>query len=183
MRYELSNRSSWHPFAQMMKQFEDEFFAPLAPLTGSTSVASPRMEWQENETGYLLSFDMPGIRPEDIKVDLRDNALNISAERKQSSERKEGDSLRSEKFYGMYSRSIELPHDVGSEDVQAEYTNGVLEILIPKTEKAQAKSIQIGSEGKISEKFLSSNRQKTVGASQNQSQDKSRVTADKTSSH
>ena len=51
MRYQLTPRNNWGPFNQLMKQFEDEFFAPLSP---TTSVASPRMEWQENEKAYLL---------------------------------------------------------------------------------------------------------------------------------
>ena len=181
MRYELANRSSWHPFTQLMKQFEDEFFTPTAAFGNAPSIASPRMEWQENDNAYLLSFDGPGMRPEDIKIDFRNNALNITAERKQNSERKEGDSLRSEKFYGMYSRTIELPGDVDADNVQADYNNGVLEVLVPKSEKTQAKNIQIGREGKISEKFLSSSRQKTVGSSH--SQEKSKVTAEKASSH
>jgi HSP20 family protein len=137
-----------------MKQFEDEFFAPLAPITGSSSIASPRMEWQENEKAYLLSFDIPGMKDEDIKVDLKDRTLTVSAERKQSSERKEGESIRSEKFYGMYERSIELPQDVESEGVQAEYSHGVLEVLVPKTTKTAAKNIQIGKQGKLSERFF-----------------------------
>lgn len=149
MRYQLSNRNSWHPLVQLMKQFEDDFFTPT-PQT----VISPQMEWQENEKAYLLSFDIPGMKEEDIKIDLKENTLLISAERKQSSEKKEGSFSRSEKFYGVYHRNIDLPRDVDAESVQAEYQNGVLEILIPKTEKALAKNIRIGKEGKLGERFL-----------------------------
>ncbi len=158
MRYQLTPRNNWGPFNQLMKQFEDEFFAPLSP---TTSVASPRMEWQENEKAYLLSFDIPGMKEEDIKVDMKENTLTVSAERKQSSERKEGESFRSEKFYGLYERSIQLPRDVDASGVMAEYNHGVLEVLVPKSEKASAKSIQIGkSGGKISEKFQEASAQK-----------------------
>lgn len=160
MRYQLTNRNDWNPFAQFMKQFEDEFFAPMASYSGAPSVASPRMEWQENERAYFLSFDIPGMRQEDIKIDLKENTLLVSAERKQSSERKEGESLRSERFYGVYQRAIELPRDVDEENVQAEYNNGVLEVLIPKTEKSKGKNIQIGKEGKISERFLGASSDK-----------------------
>lgn len=150
MRYQLSNRNSWHPLTQLMKQFEDDFFTQ----TTTQSVATPQMEWQENEKAYLFSFDIPGMKEEDIKIDLKENTLLVSAERKQSSEKKEGNFSRSERFYGVYHRNIDLPRDVDAEGVQAEYQNGVLEILIPKTEKAMAKNIQIGSTGKLSEKFL-----------------------------
>lgn len=150
MRYQLTNRNSWHPLAQLMKQFEDDFFTPAT----TQSVAAPQMEWQENEKAYLLSFDIPGMKEEDIKIDLKENTLLVSAERKQSSEKKEGNFSRSEKFYGVYHRNIDLPRDVDADGVQAEYQNGVLEILIPKTEKALTKNIQLGKEGKLSERFL-----------------------------
>jgi HSP20 family protein len=163
MRYQIANRNTWSPFAQLMKQFEDDFFTPMTPLTTASSVASPRMEWQENEKAYFLSFDIPGMKQEDIKIDLKDNVLMVEAERKQASETKEGESFRSERFYGLYQRSISLPHDVKAEDVQADYHDGVLEIYIPKSEKTQSKSIQIGREGKLSERFLSS-KEKAVGA-------------------
>ena len=161
MRYQLSNRNNWHPLAQFMKQLDEDFFSPLMPSNNTQAFATPQMEWHENDKGYLISFDIPGMKPEDIKIDLKENTLQVSAERKFSSEKKEGDSVRSEKFYGTYQRVIELPRDVDAENVQADYSNGVLELLIPKTEKAQAKNIQIGKgEGKLSEKFLKS--EKTV---------------------
>ena len=149
MKYQLSARNNWSPLTHLMKQFEDDFF----PQQMTQSIASPQMEWQENDKAYLLSFDIPGMKEEDIKIDLKDNTLLISAERKQTSEKKEANFSRSEKFYGVYHRNIDLPRDVDSEGVQAEYINGVLEVLIPKTEKALAKNIQIGKEGKLTERF------------------------------
>jgi HSP20 family protein len=160
MRYQLLNRNDWFPFAQLAKQFEDELYNSTNQNFKSPTV-TPRMEWQENEKAYLLSFDVPGMRQEDIRLEFKDNTLLVSAERKQKFENKEGDSLRSEKYYGVYHRSIELPQSVDGDNVQAEYNNGVLEVLIPKMEKVQAKNIQISQEGKIAENFWGK-KEKTI---------------------
>lgn len=141
MRYNLITRNALHPFAQLMKEFEDDFFSPT--LSRDNMMLSPRTEWRETDISFLLSFDLPGMDEKDIKIDFKDNQLTVQAERKHSFEKKEGDSFRSEKQYGLYSRTLDLPLNIDESGIEAEYKNGVLEIAVPKSEKAKAKTISI----------------------------------------
>ncbi len=141
MRYNLITRNTLNPFAQLMKDFEEDFFVPA--LSRDNLMFSPRTAWRETESAFLLSFDLPGMDEKDIKIDLKDNQLTVQAERKHSFEKKEGDSVRTEKQYGLYSRTLDLPLNIDESSIEAEYKNGVLEVVVPKSEKAKAKTISI----------------------------------------
>lgn len=143
MRYNLVTRNNWNPLAQMFKEFEDEFYGAGNSQNRESLMLSPKMEWRETADAYQLSFDLPGLAEDDIKIDLKENQLIVQAERKQSFERKEGDAVRTEKHYGLYSRTIDLPLNIDEGRIEAEYKNGVLEVFVPKAEKAKAKSISI----------------------------------------
>lgn len=143
MRYNLITRSNWNPLAQMLKDFEEEFYGNGNSQNRDSLMLSPKMEWRETADAFHLSFDLPGLDENDIKIDLKENQLIVQAERKQSFERKDGDSVRTEKHYGLYSRTLDLPLNIDEGRIEADYKNGVLEINVPKAEKAKAKSISI----------------------------------------
>lgn len=143
MRYNLITRQNLNPWAQMFKEFEDEFFGSQSVSNRENFGLAPKMEWRETSEAYHLSFDLPGMQEEDIKIDLKENQLVVQAERKQSFEKKEGDTVRTERHYGLYSRALDLPLNIDENKIEADYKNGVLEILVPKAEKAKAKSISI----------------------------------------
>lgn len=147
MRYNLITRRNLNPWAQMFKEFEDEFFGSQSTQERENLGLAPKMEWRETPEAYYLSFDLPGMTEEDIKIDLKENQLVVQGERKQNFERKEGDTVRTEKHYGLYSRVLDLPLNIDENKIEADYKNGVLEILVPKAEKAKAKSISIKSKG------------------------------------
>lgn len=126
----------------------DRFFDDLGLLRrGESDLTkygfSPHCEVTEDKSNYLLKFDLPGIPKEEIKVDLHDNRLTVSGERK---EEKHDDTKRkhfSEVFYGSFSRSIEFPTSVNAELVSASYDNGILSVTVPKTDGVKARQISI----------------------------------------
>ncbi len=87
--------------------------------------------------------DLPGFNKEDIEVWVEDNDLIIKAERKEEEEEKEKNYIRRERRYGRIYRRVALQTDVDFENVRASYNNGVLEVIVPKTEKSKRKMIKI----------------------------------------
>ncbi len=87
--------------------------------------------------------DLPGFNKEDIEVWVEDGELVIKAERKEEKEERERNYIRRERRYGRIYRRIALPADVDVENIKASYNNGVLEVTIPKTEKAKRKVVKI----------------------------------------
>jgi len=110
---------------------------------------TPSCDIDETDSHYLMSFDLPGVKKDDIKIDLKDGALTVSGERKSESERKDKNTFRSERFYGSFSRSFQLPAGVKPEQIEASYAEGVLRVAVPKAEIAKAEQIKVG-EGKSS---------------------------------
>ena len=101
---------------------------------------TPTTDVTENEKAYFVSVDLPGVKKENINVEVHEGILKISGERKSSTER-EG---YSERRYGKFERSLSLPKDVDADKIEAHFENGVLELAIPKKEALKPKSIQIG---------------------------------------
>jgi HSP20 family protein len=116
----------------------------LAKPAPSEIAFAPACDVEEIDGQYLLSFDLPGVARENIKIELNDRDLAISGEKKE--ERKEtGKSRRFiERTYGSFYRSFTLPNAMSAEQIHANFENGVLKITIPKTEAAKSKQIPIG---------------------------------------
>lgn len=87
--------------------------------------------------------DLPGFNKEDIEIWVENGDLVIKAERKEKEEEKERNYIRRERRYGRIYRRVSLPADVDVENVRASYNNGVLEVIIPKTEKSKRRMIKI----------------------------------------
>ncbi len=95
---------------------------------------------QENEQGYLLTMDMPGIKKEDVKAELKDGYLTIQATSGSSNEQKDSGSnyIRRERHYGSYSRSFYVGEQMTQEDIKAKFEDGTLKLLIPKKDPSAA---------------------------------------------
>ncbi len=104
---------------------------------------SPRVDVHENEKEVWLDIDLPGIDKKDIKVEVKNNTLTVSGERKEEKEQKDTQCFRSERHYGRFERSFSLPDTLDSDKVDAQYKNGVLTLKVPKSEKAIPKEIQV----------------------------------------
>lgn len=150
MRY-VQTRNDRSPF------FFDSFFEDFDRLFQDARVTSledksqgaaqpifkPTYELVENEKGYLLSFDLPGIPKDAIQIEVKNKQLRVSGERKFENSRAEGARSYSERRYGRFERVFELPSDIDTEKIEAHHADGVLNLLVPKAERAQAREIKI----------------------------------------
>ena len=146
---------------RMMEEwpFSEESWRPSA-MAGA--VMTPAVDVEETDTHYILSFDLPGIKKEDLKVELLNNELRVSGERKEEHEEKTKTRFQSERFQGNFFRSFSLPMEVKPEQIETHYSDGVLRIGVPKAEAAKSHLIQI-AEGKqgLFQKLLGQTKKKT----------------------
>ncbi|MEW6678624.1 MAG: Hsp20/alpha crystallin family protein [Pseudomonadota bacterium] len=105
---------------------------------------SIRMDMKENETAYTIHAEMPGVKREDIHVTMEGNRVSITAEVKKDREEKEGEKvLRSERYYGKVSRNFVLEHEVDEAGANAHFSDGVLELVLPKKAMAAQRKLEI----------------------------------------
>lgn len=119
----------------------DRFFnESLSRSGGSAYSFVPKVDIVEAEKAFEIHVSAPGMNKEDFKIDLKDNYLTISGERKFSQE-KDGRNYHSiETQYGSFSRSFSLPENVDASAITAKYNNGILEVYVPKDEKKALKT-------------------------------------------
>jgi HSP20 family protein len=112
---------------------------------GDDTAPQIRLDVRETDKDYAVKAEIPGVKKEDIDVRIDGNQVTISAEVKQDKEeKKDGRVLRSERRYGYASRTFSLGSDVDSSAADAKYTNGVLELKLPKKATSGAKKLAIG---------------------------------------
>jgi HSP20 family protein len=108
----------------------------------------PAMDLVETEDHLVLRADLPGLDRDDIEIEVKDNVLTVSGERKAEHEKKGEGFYRIERSFGRFSRSLGLPRGVDAKSVTANFENGVLEVRMPKPEERKATRIEIGTEAK-----------------------------------
>lgn len=92
----------------------------------------------------MVSFDMPGVKKEDIKIEVHGNQLVISGERQREVKEKDGEAtLRHERLHGKFERTFTLPSSINADKIEAHYEDGVLSVVLPKAEAAKGRAIQI----------------------------------------
>ncbi|MEA2480125.1 MAG: hypothetical protein QOJ07_2047 [Thermoleophilaceae bacterium] len=106
----------------------------------------PPMDLVEADDHFVLKADLPGVAEDDVRIEVRDNALTISGERKAEHERRERGWYRVERSFGSFSRSLSLPEGIDADAIEASFDRGVLEVRIPKPEQRKPRRIQIGGE-------------------------------------
>ena len=113
--------------------------------SGVTNVTAftPSVNTREGEYAYHVEVDLPGVKKDDIHVDLKDNVLTISGERKTKKEVKEKDYYKKESSYGKFQRSFTLPENTDAENIEANSKDGVLEVVIPKMKKSKKETKKI----------------------------------------
>ncbi|MBI4229168.1 MAG: Hsp20/alpha crystallin family protein [Deltaproteobacteria bacterium] len=104
---------------------------------------APRVDIYETENGYMVSADLPGMKKDNIEIDVKDNTLTIRGEKTFEHKGTKDNYVRVERKYGKFVRSFNLSDDVDTEKIKANYKNGVLEIAIPKREEAVTKQIKV----------------------------------------
>ncbi len=126
-------------FSNLVDRFFNE---SLTRSGGSTFV--PKVDILEKDQAFELHVAAPGMNKEDFKIDLKDNYLTISGDRKFTNEKKDKNFHSVETQYGAFSRSFSLPENVDATRINAKYNNGILELTIPKDEKKViAQSIKV----------------------------------------
>ena len=130
--------------------FED-LFRPMRGWGGRMAemLRVPDTDVVETENGIRVTLDLPGMRPEDVSVDLENNVLTVSGERREErTEGEESDTWHlSERRYGKFSRSFVLPREVEQERIEARFEDGVLRVVIPKSEQTRRRRIEIRNGG------------------------------------
>ena len=130
---------------EMNRLFGSFFDDPVAVDTNDQTVRRwiPPMDLVEQGDEFVLRADLPGVGEDDVKIELEDNVLTISGERRsEHEERKEG-YYRVERASGSFSRSLTLPEGVDPEAVKAHFENGVLEVRVPKPEQRKPQRVAI----------------------------------------
>ena len=109
----------------------------------ATTAWAPALDISERKDAYLVTVEVPGIKPEDLDIIMADGLLTIQGERQFTQESSEQQFHRVERRYGAFRRSITLPAQVQAEQIEASFEDGVLELLVPKAEEAKPKRIQV----------------------------------------
>ena len=137
----------WEP-AREMRDMNRLFNTLFEPSTGAVMRRwSPAMDLVETEDNYVLRADLPGVSEGDVKIELDDNVLTVSGERKSAhKEAKEG-YYRVERAYGSFSRTLTLPEGVDADSISAGFDRGVLEVQIPKPEQRKPRRVEIAVGG------------------------------------
>lgn len=147
----------WRPFAdltrwerEMERMFDDFFGRRLRPFMDerwwparTISISAPAVDLYDEKDDIVAKADLPGMEKEDIEVNIMDNRLTVKGEKKKTEEVKEENYYRSERSYGAFSRTVDLPKEVQIEKARATFKNGVLEIRLPKTEQAKKKETKV----------------------------------------
>lgn len=109
----------------------------------STGMLRPAVDISETDNSIQVQVDLPGMKPEEVNVEVRNHTLQISGERREEREEKGKTWHRTERRVGSFSRQMSLPCAVDEAKVQAEYSNGVLNITLPKAEKEKSRKITV----------------------------------------
>lgn len=122
----------------LFDDFFDGFSKPLAnfgAFTNQTNVM--KTDVREHDNGFELDIDLPGVKKEDVKAELKDGYLTVSAAHGTQNDEKDesGKYIRRERYYGTASRSFYVGDAVKQEDIKAKFENGILKLMIPKVEK------------------------------------------------
>jgi len=103
----------------------------------------PSVDITEDDDKLTLAAEIPGVKKEDVKINLNNGVLTIEGEKKQTAEEKTENSYRSERYYGKFSRSFNLTSEIDDEKIKADYDSGILTVTLPKSEKVKPRQISI----------------------------------------
>jgi HSP20 family protein len=141
----------WEPMRELasiqneMNRLFGTVFEPAQPGNGGALRRwMPAMDLVETADQFVLRADLPGLGEEDVSIEVEDNVLTVSGERKAEHEQSKEGYHRVERAFGAFSRSLTLPEGVDAESVAASFDRGVLEIRIPKPEQRKPRKISIG---------------------------------------
>ena len=137
-----------HDMRRLQREFDQLFesFFPARPATDEaleSAVWAPRVDLSETEDAYLIHLDLPGLKKDEVEINVHDGTLSVSGERRQE-ETEEGRAfVRVERSYGRFYRSFSLPQTINAEGIEATFEDGVLTVHVPKAEELKPRRIDI----------------------------------------
>jgi HSP20 family protein len=145
----MSTLVRWEPFrdiAQMQGEMSRLFDGLLQNRGRSTQSWVPALDVWETDGEVVYAFDLPGLAKDEISIEVADDTLTVTGERRRET-KEEGDRFfRYERRYGSFSRAVGLPAGVDESKIGAAYEDGVLEVRVPKPEESKPRRIQLGSQ-------------------------------------
>jgi HSP20 family protein len=142
MRFDpFAEIARFDPFSNLDDVFKDLRVAPA--WRGVEAAPRIRMDMTETDKEYTVKAEIPGVKKDEIKVSIVGNQVSISAEVRKEEEKKEGNMMRSERYYGQQFRSFTLPEEVDESKSVAKYNDGILELTLPKKPGTGAKQLAI----------------------------------------
>jgi|SRR5512134_3196905 HSP20 family protein len=139
----MANITRYDPFEDFFKDFGKGFWVkPFAmPVESELTM---KIDVSEDDKAFSVKADIPGVKKEDIQVDVDEDHVSVRAEARKEKEEKKGEKVvYSERSYGMVSRSFSLPAAVDAKGAKAEYKDGVLSLTLPKKSNGSAKRVAI----------------------------------------
>ena len=130
-------------FQQEMNRLFDVTLQRPFKLGNGDKLGAPAVDITDEKDQIKVKADLPGMKKEDIEVNVENDVLTIKGEKKEEKEVKEKDYIRSERYYGAFHRAFSLPAGIDASKVNATYKEGVLEITLPKKEGAKPKQIKV----------------------------------------
>lgn len=140
----------WDPFAEMeqMRRSMDRLFGEFRPSRVAADVGTEfgyiPLDVAETDEAYEVEAALPGVKPEEVDIQVHGDTVTIKGESREQTEREEKNWLRREMRYGAFARSFTLPASIDSEKATADFENGVLKLRLPKSESEKPKSIKVG---------------------------------------
>lgn len=140
------------PFEEMERRFEDLFRRPFSLMEPSwwprlrmpeMEEVSAKVDIFEEGDNFVVKAEIPGLKKEDIEVNLTGDMITISGEKKKEEKVEKKDYYRVERSYGSFTRSFRLPKEVQTDKAKATFNDGVLEVKVPKTEEAKKKETKV----------------------------------------
>jgi HSP20 family protein len=129
--------------SEMNRLFNTFFDTPTAGNGQGARRWIPAMDLVETDDSFVLKADLPGLAEDDVNIEVEENVLTVSGERKAEHEEKREGFVRVERSYGSFRRSLTLPEGVDPEAVSASFEKGVLEVRIPKPEQRKPRKVAI----------------------------------------
>ena len=134
------NLIKYRPRTFMDSIFDDSFgFTPRFAEIGF----EPRVDVRENEKDFRISFELPGVDSNDVKIGLENGFLTVSGEKKFNESDESSNSRRIERRFGSFKRSFRLSDGIDQKKISAEFKNGVLNVVVPKTKESLKKEVEI----------------------------------------
>lgn len=142
----ITRYEPWSLLTQLQKELERSRTDESGEGSVSTAEWAPAVDIKEEADKFVLHADIPGVKPEEIEVNMEAGILTIKGEKKAESKTEKEGYKRVERTYGSFYRRFSLPDTANAEAISAKSKNGVLEIIIPKREAVQPKRINVTAE-------------------------------------